>query len=124
MFLFKNDNGYKMTKEEREELKEIQETQAKNANFYGWYDRSLKAKFAIDWETMRVFSIERVVRKHSSGSGCYIDETILGHYKTEGCGKEQQDVISEWRLECSLDEHNRLVESFENYVATKNKRTK
>jgi len=121
MFLFKNDNGYKMTKEEREELKEIQETQAKSANFYGWYDRSLKANVAIDWESMRVFSIERVVRKHSS-SCLYIDETVLGYHNAVGTGKEQEDEIREWVLECSLDEHNRLVEEFNKYLAAKYKR--
>ena len=100
---------------------EREEQRAKKEDFYGWYERSLKAKVTIDWATMRVFSVERAVRKHPA-SCLYIDETILGYFKSEGVGKEQVDVIGEWVLECSMEEHNRLVDSFEKYLATKSKK--
>ena len=73
---------------------------------------------AIDFRTMRVFSIERNV---SNNRPC----TIIGHYMNEpvlsadGEMIKDRDVTKEWTLYCSNERHAELVERFKAYNASK-----
>lgn len=72
------------------------------------------ASFAIDWDTMKVFSIERM---WDNG----LPKTILGHILSEpvvttsGEGVErvtEKDIVREWTLYCSAAKHEELVKEF------------
>jgi len=73
------------------------------------------ASFGIDWDAMKVFSIERV---WDNG----IPKTILGYMlsepavHTEGENGEQRvtykDIVREWTLYCSATKHEELVKEF------------
>ena len=72
------------------------------------------ASFAIDWDAMKVFSIERV---WDNG----LPKTILGHMlsepviTTEGEGDQKvtyRDIVREWTLYCSAAKHEELVKEF------------
>lgn len=72
------------------------------------------ASFAIDWDAMKVFSIERMWENG-------LPKTILGHIlsepviTTEGEGEQrvtQKDVVREWTLYCSAEKHEQLVQEF------------
>lgn len=79
------------------------------------------ASYAIDWDTMKVFSIERMWENG-------LPKTILGHIleepivTTEGDGQNvrvtTKDVVREWTLYCSAEKHEELVKEF---VEWKNK---
>lgn len=75
-------------------------------------------EFAIDFNTMRVFSIERHV---SNNRPC----TIIGHFVNEPVVSSDgemivdRDVTKEWTLYCSNERHNELVEKFRAYNASK-----
>ena len=78
------------------------------------------ASFAIDWDAMKVFSIERV---WDNG----LPKTILGHMlsepviTTEGEGDQKvtyRDIVREWTLYCSISEHERLVKEFNAWKGT------
>ena len=66
------------------------------------------ASYAIDWDTMKVFSIERMWENG-------LPKTILGHIleepvvTTEGEGNNvrvtTKDVVREWTLYCSAEKH-------------------
>ncbi len=80
------------------------------------------APFAIDWDAMKVFSIER---NWNNG----IPYTIMGYMlsepavHTEGEGGEPRvtykDVVREWTLYCSAAEHARLIGEFNEWKAKK-----
>jgi len=80
------------------------------------------ASFAIDWDTMKVFSIERV---WDNG----IPKTILGFMlsepaiHTEGENGEPRvtykDIVREWTLYCSAEKHEQLVKEFTVYLKGK-----
>ena len=80
------------------------------------------ASFAIDWDAMKVFSIERV---WDNG----IPKTILGYMlsepaiHTEGEGGEPRvtykDIVREWTLYCSADKHEKLVKEFTEWKGKK-----
>lgn len=72
------------------------------------------ASYAIDWDAMKVFSIERI---WDNG----LPKTILGYMLSEpmvttsGEGVErvtEKDVIREWTLYCSAEKHEQLVKEF------------
>ena len=73
-----------------------------------------KCEPAIDFNTMRVFSIERHV---SNNRPC----TIIGHLMNEpvlsadGEMIKDRDVTKEWTLYCSNERHAELVERFKAY---------
>lgn len=80
-----------------------------------------KASFSIDWNTMNAFSIER-------GWNNGTLQTTIGHILqepvivTEGEGEKkvtQKDVVREWTLYCSAEEHERLVQEFNDYKKSK-----
>ena len=68
-------------------------------------DRNRDASFAVDFDQLNPFSIERNV---SDGKPC----TIFGYFDKNG-------AVSEWYLFCSLETHNRLVEDYNGYKAKK-----
>lgn len=60
------------------------------------------AIFEVNFEVMNAFSIERITREGKN-------ETIIGYLRPNG-------DIGEWVLQCSITEHNRLVQKFVDYV--------
>ena len=80
------------------------------------------ASVAIDWDAMKVFSVERV---WDNG----IPKTILGYMlsepavHTEGEGGEPRvtykDIVREWNLYCSAEEHEQLVKEFNEWKGKK-----
>jgi hypothetical protein len=75
------------------------------------------APFAIDWDAMKVFSIER---NWQNG----IPYTILGYMLSEpAVHTEEQvtykDVVREWTLYCSATEHARLINEFNEWKSKK-----
>jgi len=77
-----------------------------------------KASFSVDWAAMNVFSIERNM------AGVDGTKTILGYMMAEPVTTIEdnvtyKDVVREWTLYCSHDEHQRLVAEFNEYKKTK-----
>ena len=73
------------------------------------------ASFAIDWDAMKVFSVER-----NWNSGC--PTTILGYMLTEPAVHTEgtvtyKDVVREWTLHCSAEKHEQLVSEFNEWKA-------
>jgi hypothetical protein len=58
------------------------------------------AAFSINWKVMNAFSVERNYDHRSI-------KTIIGYLVN--------DVVNEWSLYCSADEHERLVKEFNSY---------
>ena len=73
------------------------------------------ASYAIDWDAMNAFSVERI---WDNG----LQKTIIGYRLEEPViiteGEEQRittkDVVREWYLYCSKEQHAKLVEQFRN----------
>lgn len=70
----------------------------------------ITASFAIDWDAMKVFSIERNLNNG-------FPTTILGYMLSEpAIHTEEQvtykDVVREWTLHCSAEKHEQLVKEF------------
>ena len=68
------------------------------------------ASFAIDWDAMKVFSVER---NWNNG----IPYTILGYMLSEPAIHTEEhvtykDVVREWTLYCSAEKHEELVKEF------------
>jgi hypothetical protein len=77
-----------------------------------------KASFSVDWATMNVFSIERNM------AGADGTKTILGYMMAEPFTTVEndvtyKDVVREWTLYCSHEEHQRLVAEFNEYRNSK-----
>ena len=75
------------------------------------------ASFAIDWDTMNVFSVER---NWSHG----FPTTILGYMLSEPVTHTEEqvtykDVVREWTLHCSAETHEKLVEEFNAWKSNK-----
>lgn len=77
--------------------------------------------YAIDWDTMKVFSIERMWENG-------IPKTILGYMLSEpmvttsGDGIErvtEKDIVREWTLYCSAEKHEQLVKEFTEWKGKK-----
>lgn len=76
-----------------------------------------KASFGIDWDAMKVFSVER-----NWNNGC--PTTILGYMLCEpAVHTEEQvtykDVVREWTLHCSAETHEKLVKEFTDWKKIK-----
>ena len=68
------------------------------------------ASFSIDWDAMKVFSVER---NWNNG----IPTTVLGYMLSEPAIHTEEkvtykDVVREWTLHCSAEKHEKLVEEF------------
>jgi len=81
-----------------------------------------KASFAIDWDAMKAFSVER-----NWGNG--FPHTVIGYMlsepavHTEGEGGDPRvtykDVVREWTLYCSAEKHEELVKEFNEWKSKK-----
>jgi hypothetical protein len=72
------------------------------------------ASVAIDWDAMKVFSVERLWENG-------LPKTILGYMlsepviTTEGENEQRityKDIVREWTLYCSAEKHEGLVKEF------------
>jgi hypothetical protein len=75
------------------------------------------ASFAIDWDAMKVFSVER---NWQNG----IPYTILGYMLSEPAVHTEEtvtykDVVREWTLYCSAAKHEELIKEFNEWKAKK-----
>lgn len=77
-----------------------------------------KATYAIDWKEMNAFSVERMME----GA---LPKTVIGYLlaepvvSTDNDNITYKDVVREWTLYCSHEEHQRLVKQFEQYKKDK-----
>ena len=72
---------------------------------------------AIDWEVMNAFSIERNKGDiQDLGLCCY---TTIGYFVT---GENGEQKVKEWHLWTTIEQHNKLVEDFNAYIAKKKKK--
>ena len=103
-------------KKENEALKYANEAYKKRLE-----SEMVTASYAIDWDAMKVFSVERL---WDNG----IPKTILGYMLSEpmvttsGEGVErvtEKDVIREWTLYCSAEKHEQLVKEFTKWKGKK-----
>lgn len=73
-----------------------------------------KAKPMIDFDNMRVFSIERMVHNN-------VPTTILGYFLAEpvlssdGEMIVMKDIVKEWYLYCNNERHEELVAEFQKW---------
>lgn len=79
------------------------------------------ASYAIDWDVMKAFSIERMWENgnHKTVIGYMLSEPMV---TTCGEGVErvtEKDVVREWTLYCSAAVHEELVKQFNDYVKGK-----
>jgi hypothetical protein len=80
-----------------------------------------KASFSVDWKTMNAFSVERGWDNgtHKTTIGYLLQEPCV---HTEHDGNQNvvyKDIVREWVLYCSADEHERLVKEFNEYKGSK-----
>ena len=76
-----------------------------------------KATYAIDWREMNAFSVERIMENG-------VPKTLIGYLLTEPVvttddNVTYKDLVREWTLYCSHEEHQRLVKQFEQYKKDK-----
>lgn len=87
-------------------------------NYRQRIDKEFKAaSFGIDWDAMKVFSVER-----NWGNGC--PQTILGYMLSEPAVHTEgtvtyKDVVREWTLHCSAEKHEELVKEFNEWKGKK-----
>jgi hypothetical protein len=124
LFAFKNPIEVSNLKVEIEQLKKENEKlkYANDAYRNRLVGEMESAPFAIDWDAMKVFSVER---NWQNG----IPYTILGYMlsepavHTEGEGGEPRvtykDVVREWTLYCSATEHAKLITEFNEWKSKK-----
>jgi hypothetical protein len=81
------------------------------------------ASFAVDWDAMKVFSVERMWENG-------LPKTVLGYMlsepvvTTEGEGEQRvtyKDIVREWTLYCSAEKHEQLVKEFIKWRGEKKK---
>lgn len=76
------------------------------------------ATFSVDFRAMNAFSVERLL------SESMVPTTVIGYMLAEPVtvkdeGTVTKDVVREWTLRCSAEQHERLVEEFNEYVQSK-----
>ena len=77
------------------------------------------SEFAVDFEEMNAFSIERYVNGNVPCTliGYFIDEPVVAEDKKIGSKK----VLNQWYLYCTQERHTELVDQFKVYMKNKNK---
>lgn len=74
------------------------------------------SSFAVDFETMNAFSIERLIENSTS-------KTVIGYLTTDRVagemGNTEKKTVREWTFYCSHEEHERLVKEFNAWKAKK-----
>ena len=110
---------YSNLKVELEDLKKENEKLAYSNKIYKerLEGEMAKASFSINWELMNAFSIERGWENgtHKTTIGHILQEPVT---VTEG-EVTTKDVVREWVLYCSAEEHERLVQEFNDYKKSK-----
>jgi hypothetical protein len=112
-----DDQSYKLATENIKLQQKINELEFKVEK----YEKRLvgeyaTASYSLDWATMNAFSIER----NLCMDGTQNHKTIIGYMVTEPVDTDTfKDVIHEWSLYCSHDEHQRLVAEFNEYKSSK-----
>ncbi len=102
-------------KKENQHLKSVHETYQKRLG-----EEMDNATFAIDWDAMKAFSVER-----NWNNGFPV--TIIGYMLSEPAvhteGDEQRvtykDVVREWTLHCSAAMHEKLILEFNTWKKKK-----
>lgn len=91
---------------ESEYDKERKIREAKRASLFRDLDSS---EFEFDFAKMKAFSIERISGYDNVlGELCY---TVIGYIKPNS-DSDDTSCIGEWKLFCSVEEHNKLVNKF------------
>lgn len=77
-----------------------------------------KAKPVIDFDLMRIFSIERLVNDNKPCTiiGYFIAEPVLS---SDGEMIVQKDVVHQWYLYCNNERHEELISDFKAWKAKK-----
>jgi hypothetical protein len=77
-----------------------------------------KATYSLDWKEMNAFSIERMMENGTPKTvvGYLLTEPVIS---TDNDNVTYKDVVREWTLYCSHEEHQRLVKQFEQYKKEK-----
>jgi hypothetical protein len=77
-----------------------------------------KAKPVLDFDTMRIFSIERMANdnKPCTVIGYFIDEPVTN---SEGTTIMHRDVVHQWYLYCNNERHEEIVANFIAWKAKK-----
>jgi len=114
-----DDQSYKLATENIRLQQRVNELEHQNKLYQERLESEFaKASFSVDWNAMNVFSIER----NNTGNDSY--KTILGYmlsepYTTNEGSVTSTDVVREWTLYCSHQEHERLVAEFNEYRNSK-----
>lgn len=85
-------------RERTEELERDQKTLVLD-----WMDEA-----AVDFEVMKAFSVERILPDDER-----LPKTIIGYF---GPNKDGNEVIKEWSLYVSEENHKKLVKEFRQYI--------
>jgi hypothetical protein len=107
----KEDTSYKTACENIKLQQKVNELQFKVEKYEKRIDADVcNASFSVDWDAMKVFSIER---NWNNG----FPTTILGYMLSEpAIHTEEQitykDVVREWTFHCSAEKHEQLVKEF------------
>jgi hypothetical protein len=115
--LFKKDTIIRELEKENAALKlQVNSLLADIAQFN---NEALAATPYIDFDTMRVFSIERQLREHGIPEtiiGYYMDKPVISH---DGEMIIHRDVVKEWVLYCNTQRHEELIKQFIEWKAKK-----
>lgn len=85
-----------------------------NARLRNIEDATTKASVVIDFDTMRVFSIERNISSNRPYTiiGYYMSEPVLS---SDGEMIVNRDDVKEWTLYCNEHRHEELVRAFKGW---------
>lgn len=114
------DNSYKVAAENVKLQQKINSLEFQLEKYQKRLDTEFaSASFSVDWKTMNAFSIERNISVTGEAP-----KTIIGYMMEEPVTTIEdnvtyKDVVREWSLYCSHQEHERLVAEFNEYKKTK-----
>ena len=110
------------------ELEDLKKENRRLKHTNDFYEHTLRiemnaASFSVDWKAMNAFSIERNWYDGALRTiiGYMLQEPAI-HTEGEDSKITYKDVVREWYLHCSAEEHERLVKEFNEYVAKKSKK--
>ena len=92
-------------------IRKTNELSEANARLRAVEDEVSKAPVAIDFDTMRVFSIERSISNNRPCTiiGYYVNDPVLS---ADGEMVVDRDQVKEWTLSCNNQRHEELVKKF------------
>jgi hypothetical protein len=112
------DNSYKLAEENVKLKQHINYLEDQVEKYKTRLDSEYaKASYSMDWGTMNAFSVERMIENG-------MHKTIIGYLIAEPVTTVQdnvtyKDVVREWSLYCSHQQHEKLVAEFNEYKKTK-----